>query len=362
MKRVGYLCEEATSLENISKAYRNALRRKQSHPSEFTLQLLENRDAVINAIKFLLDSGAFTPSQPHCFQVVDGISNKIRDVQAPVIYPDQIIHWAYIQAIEPIFMKSMYAHSCGSIPGRGGAHVRKYLEKKLRAPDGRTKYKYCLKMDIHHFFESVNQEILIGLLRRKIKDEKFIGNLADIIRSCKKGLPIGYYTSQWFANFYLERFDHFVKEDLHADVYVRYIDDIVICGSNKRKLHRIREGIMQYLSEQLDLEIKNNWQIFKIAKRGIDFVGFRFYHDRTGIRKGILRNIVRANRQVKEPATKRALTSMISYYGWLNQTDTYIFAQKHLKGSKQDCIRRFKILDKANVNSERELYRLKEVD
>lgn len=361
-KRVGYLYEQMCDDERIREAFHNAIRRKKSQPSEFTRTLIENEEAVVDAIGFILREELFTPAEPHRFKVVDGLSGKIRDVQAPQLSPDQIVHWAMILTLEPVFMRGMYAYCCGSIPGRGPARVKKYLEKKLRSPNGRTQYKYCLKMDIHHFFQSVDQDILVMLLRRKIKDRAMIDLIQSVIFSVHEGLPIGYYTSQWLSNFYLEGFDHYVKEALHADCYVRYVDDIVICGSNKRKLHQMRRDIEDYLWDNLHVSLKDNWQVFKVKSRGIDFVGFRFYHDRTGIRKAILRNIARANRRSMGPATKHALASMISYYGWLDHTDTYVYFKNNLQGTKEGFIKRYKILDKSGVDNEIELRKLKKLD
>lgn len=358
-KRIGYLYEELCQIEQVHDAFHNAIRRKKSHPSDFTRLLIESEDALCEAIQYMMEYEIYEPSTPHCFKVVDGISGKVRDVQAPQLCPDQIIHWNLMLTLDRVIMKGMYAHSCGSIPGRGPSHAKRYLEKKLRSPGGTSKYKFCLKMDIHHFFQSIDQDILVLMFRRKIKDKKMLALIEAIIYSVQEGLPIGYYTSQWFSNFYLEAFDHFVKEELKVDCYVRYVDDIVICGSNKRKLHRICDRIAEYLWDNLHLKLKDNYQVFRVAVRGIDFCGFRFYHDRTGIRKAILINIARANRKLDGPATKHALASMISYYGWLDQTDTYVYMKRNLTGSKQNAIRRFKILDKAGLDSEVELMKLK---
>ena len=92
-----------------------------------------------------------------------------RDIAAPLQVPDQIAHWALVQVMEPSLMKGMYRYCCGSIPNRGPGDVRKYLSKKLNESHAKSKYKYCLKMDIHHFFQSVDKEILIKLLEHKVK-------------------------------------------------------------------------------------------------------------------------------------------------------------------------------------------------
>lgn len=80
--------------------------------------------------------------------------------------------------------------------------------------------------------------------------------LKEIIEEMRKGVPLGYFTSQWFGNFYLKALDHYIKEELHAEHYMRYMDDMVILGKSKKKLHKIHAAIETYLNDNLDLEIK----------------------------------------------------------------------------------------------------------
>ncbi|MCB5607984.1 RNA-directed DNA polymerase, partial [[Ruminococcus] gnavus] len=75
--------------------------------------------------------------------------------------------------------------------------------------------------------------------------------------------PLGYFTSQWFGNFYLKALDHYIKEELRAEHYMRYMDDMVILGKSKKKLHKIHAAIETYLNDNLDLEIKGDWQVFR---------------------------------------------------------------------------------------------------
>ena len=108
------------------------------------------------------------------------------------------------------------------------------------------------------------------------------------------GVPIGYYTSQWFANFYLQDFDHYVKEVLKAGAYIRYVDDIVIFGRNKKELRKTFEAMREELSK-LGLTVKKNYRLFRFdyidkkdgKRKGcfLDFMGFRFYRDKTTLRR-----------------------------------------------------------------------------
>lgn len=172
--------------------------------------------------------------------------------------------------------------------------------------------------------------------RRKIRDERFLRVLEAIVQSNvvieadgserAVGLPIGFYSSQWLANWYLEPLDRFVKQECGAKFYVRYMDDIVVLGSNKRELHRMRERIAGCLAG-MGLALKDNWQVFKLDYEGrgraIDFMGFKFWRRRTTLRKGILRRARRALRklaelrQVCEEVTGYFYARAMSYKGWL---------------------------------------------
>lgn len=284
-------------------------------------------------------------------EINDGITQKKRYIIKPHYKYEQIIHHAIVQAMEPIFMRGMYRYCCGSVPGRGSHFGKKYIEHFIRK--NKSDIKYCLKMDVHHFFQSVSQEILKEKLQRTIHDKDALWLLFLMIDAYsdheengrKYGIPLGYYTSQWFANWYLQSLDHFIKEKLHVKCYVRYMDDMIIFGRNKKELHRVREEISQYLKNELELELKDNWQVFrfeyvshkdgKIRGRPLDFMGFEFHRDRTVLRKSIMMKATRkATKIYKKKATWYDATQMLSYLGWFSTTDTYNCYQKYMK----DCL------------------------
>ncbi len=121
----------------------------------------------------------------------------------------------------------------------------------------------CLKMDIRHFFESVDHDVLKAWLKKKIRDERMLYILELIIDGSEVGLPLGFYTSQWLSNFMLQPLDHFIKEQLKAVHYIRYMDDMVVFGKNKKELHRIQQEIERFLREKFNLQMKGNWQVFR---------------------------------------------------------------------------------------------------
>lgn len=325
MKREGFIYEKICDIDNIKEAIKEVSKRKTKRKN--VKYILDNIEEKAKEIQELLINENYIPSPYKIFILKEGINKKEREIRAPKFFPDQIIHRLLIKQIEYILIRGMYKFSCASIKNRGVHYGKKYLEKWLRKDKKNT--KYCLKLDIQKFFPSVNNFIMKELFTYKIKDKKVLNLINIIIDSCEKGLPIGNYTSQWFANFYLEKLDHFIKQNLQAIYYMRYMDDIVILGNNKRKLHKIRKSIEDFL-EFFSLKIKSNWQVFRIDDRGLDFLGFRFYHFKTIIRKKLMFRISNTNNKFNKFKSLNHSYSLVSYFGWLRHSDSGIFIKRFI--------------------------------
>lgn len=226
--------------------------------------------------------------------------------------------------LEPIFIKNFIKHTYACIKGRGIHLLAKNIKKVLtKYPD---KTKYCLKLDIQKFYPSIDHNILMKQLNRKIKDKKLLKLLQEIVDSVK-GVPIGNYLSQFFANFFLSTLDHWMKEEVRCKFYYRYSDDIVIFGDDKGYLQNILIAIKIFLKYVLSLKIKQNYQIFPVDSRGVDFVGYRFYHTHTLLRKSIKYRIFKLINKYKHGViTNEELNvRMQAYFGWLKYCNS-----KHL--------------------------------
>ena len=267
--------------------------------------------------------------------IYDGISRKERTIIVPTM-EELIVQHNVVNALKPLFCKGMYEHSYASLPGRGAHKGKKVIEKWIRT-DPRN-CKYVLKMDIKHFFDSIPHDILKAKLSKTIHDEKMLDLLFRIIDVTEAGIPLGFYTSQWLSNWYLQGLDHYIKEQLGAAHYIRYMDDMVVFGSNKRVLHQMRQAISNYLGTELGLTLKENWQVFRFSYgdnkgRDLDFMGFRFYRNKTILRKTIMYKASRKARKIykKEKATIYDARQMLSYLGWIDCTDTYQMYWKWIK-------------------------------
>lgn len=341
MKSYNHLMEKFLSEENYFEGVRNATRHKGGKKRKYR-KARYVRDHAKELKGYYLGQAADFHNDRHKPKIInDGINRKQRIILVPTMR-EQVIHHMIINVMKPIFMKSMYEHSYGSIPGRGAHMAKDRIERWIRRND--RNMKYCLKMDVKKYFDSIPHDILKTKLAAIIHDKAFLAVLNEVVDATgtDRGIPIGFYTSQWFANWYLTELDHYIKEVLHVKYYVRYMDDMVIFGGNKRELHRIRKEIETYLNERLGLAMKENWQVFLFdyvkkdgthVGRDLDFMGFRFFRDRTILRKTIM---LKATRKAKRLARKIWKTvhdcrQMLSYLGWLDCTDTYGMYKRRIK-------------------------------
>ena len=352
MKSYNHLMEEYLSEENYRLAVRNATKHKGGKKRKYRKARFF-RDHVDELMPELLDYAEHFRNEEHTpKEIYDGIRRKCRHIIVPSMR-EQVVHHMVVNVLKPIFLKGMYEHSYGSLPNRGATRGRgrkkgtrggkETIEKWIRKD--KKGMKYCLKMDIRKYFDSIPHEILKAKLAALIHDRAFLAILFEIVDAMPdgRGIPIGFYTSQWFANWYLSGLDHYIKEQLHARHYIRYMDDMVIFGGNKKELHRIRNEIERYLNEELGLEMKGNWQVFlfhyvrkngKETGRFLDFMGFRFYRNRTTMRRSIMLKAARKAKRIGRKGRRKTIydcKQMLSYLGWIDAADVYGMYRKRIK-------------------------------
>lgn len=223
--------------------------------------VLDNLESEIEIVCNMVSSGNFKPRKHQTVVINEKNYLKVRRIIKPDFRYEQIVHHLIVQSISDCIMSGMYQYVLGSVPNRGAHMGARSIEKWIKKDPANT--KYVLKMDIRHFYESVNHRVLKRWLKKKFRD-KFLLELFDVvIAAADMGLPLGYYTSQWFANFLLQPLDHYIKEKLHTKYMTRYVDDIVCLGRNKKELHKVRLAISEYLENELGLTMKGNWQVFR---------------------------------------------------------------------------------------------------
>ncbi len=169
---------------------------------------------------------------------------------------------------------------------------------------------YILKMDIKKYFENINKNIVYEILQRKIKDKKVLWLTKEILYSNngENNLPIGNYTSQMFANIYLNELDQYVKHKLKGKYYFRYMDDAILIRKTKEETKQDLESIRSFLKDNLKLELNKKTQIFK-NKQGVNFCGYKINEYRLKIRDKGKRKLKRKVKKLEEKVKKGIINS-----------------------------------------------------
>ena len=283
---------------------------------------------------------------PQPYQVETIIERgKVREITKPVFWPDQCVHHFMILVAGPIFAARIHPFAIGSIPGRGPALGIRLLRKWLRRTKAKnaSKVKYCLKCDIRHCYPSLKREVVLYHLERYyFKDPLYLELWKRVLSTCEY-LALGNFTSAFLLNLIFSKVDELLSERKTVTYFVRYIDDIVMFGKNRRKLRRLFENeLIPLLRYDFGLEIKPDWalfkpQPFKPGARSIDFLGFKFYlGGKMGLRKRNWKKLRRDTLRLLGSGTfsfKRC-ASFLSRKGMIEQ----IFCNKFIKDYEIEAI------------------------
>lgn len=356
MKSFNGLFKEMTDHEEIKLSIIEAADHKKKRPE--VKKALADLDGKADEIEEKYRAGTWRPPRHEKSRLCEGSHKKERMIEKPRWDDEQIVHHSLIRQFRKIALPRMYRYSCGSIPGRG-PHDAVAAMKRWR--DGyQGKRFYVAELDIKGFYDNVDTEILKGKLSRIIRDKRYLRELFKVIDTGAPGLPKGFYTSPWFANFLLTPLDNYITQTLRPDHYLRYMDNMFLFSRNKKELHKIVRAISGYLNTELHLELKENWQVFrfeslnrktgKVTGRAINCLGFVIHRDRVTMRKSILKRArAKANRiKRRGHLTRIDASSIISYMGWFSHTDTYGYYLRWIKPkvSVQYCKRRVSAISK----------------
>lgn len=343
MKRIGNIYKNVWNKENCKAAILEAAKNKKRRRN--VKRILESLDDYAEELSVMLKNHTYRPSPYTVRWINDGIKQKRRRLAKPRFWPDQCVHHALDRVMAPVMLKGLYYYSTGSVKGRGEARSKKGIERFLKNHPEQSKYVY--KMDIHHYYDSISHKEIKAALRKKIKDPEVLWLYGEIIDSyprlavdpengpadLDKGIPIGIDPSRWLCNFLLQRLDHEIKHFLGKKSFLtRYVDDIVIIGPNKRKLHKVRTMIGNQL-KKMKLTVKKNWQVFRLSSRPIDFLGYKFYKEKTTIRKTILKRLKRKIQRVSKmrKISLRNAAGLLSQLAYVKRSNSQYFREKYMK-------------------------------
>ena len=328
MKRHGNLFSDIVTKENIWFAHQRGKRGKCSYKE---VQLIEkNPDYWLNRLRTSLIDGSFSTANYYIFKVYEP---KEREIFKLPYFPDRVVHHAILNILKPIWDKLFIYDVYSSIEGKG---IHAAINRLQGFLNNSRDTRYCLQFDVSKFYPSVDHNILMQRIIHKIKDSNVLMLLEDIVRSPPgdKGIPIGNYTSQYFANLYLNKFDHWLKHILGIKYYIRYADDGIILSGNKKRLHAIKDAISQYFSSHLKLSLNSKTQVYSVADRGIDFLGYRTFRNYILLRKRSAKKFKRKLRQIKQYHKKMTpqhiISSVMSFLGWIQHCDGYNLLKSYI--------------------------------
>ena len=238
-------------------------------------------------------------------------------------YIDRIVHQWYVHEfikpyIVPRFIKDTYA----CIDNRGTHLAIDTLQKYMRKMRNQYGKYYIVKCDIKGFFYNIDKDVLYDILKRIIKDKK-LRELTKLFiyesMKDKKGLPIGNYTSQYFANIYLNQLDHYLKEKVGVKYYVRYMDDFISLVQTEEEAKSLLTTIQRFVEDKLHIEL-NEKSIYFENKLGVEFCGFHLYEDYRKLRKRSRKKMskkIRKWNQLYKAGVLNLHDVMLSWNAWI---------------------------------------------
>lgn len=288
---------------------------------EFSLRLTDN----ILQLHGRLANLEYRHGPYHDFYISDP---KLRHIHKASVC-DRLIHHAIYRKLYPFFSKTFIAHSYSCQLNKGTHRALKDFRKMANiVSQNSTRTCWILQCDIRKFFDSIDHQVLLEILKDYIEDEKIIRLLSNIIISFQggqgNGLPLGNLTSQLFINIYMNVFDQYVKHRLKARHYIRYADDFVIMSEDKEWLVAILAKIDKFLADRLKLQLHPQKVHLKTLASGIDFLGWVHFSNHRVLRNKTKRRMMRKMKDSAKPE------SLASYLGLLKHGDSYNVKQELL--------------------------------
>ncbi len=334
MKTRKHLFPKVFEYENLLLAHENARRGKRNN-SEI-VKFHEKHETYLLDLKDEISSGTWRPDPYREFVQIGLVKRRV--IHAPT-YRDRVVHHAIAQVILPVLEPGWIYDSYACRQGKGSHRAVKRLQSFLRKCNEPN--PYVLQLDISKYYPSIHHGVLLERLSQRIADDGLLSMVERLLYGFSmtgRGIPIGAYTSQIFANVYLDILDHFAKECLCEHFYVRYMDDVVIVG-RKTHLQEIAGEIRWMVEGPLRLKLNPKSKLFP-ASRGTDFCGYRTWRYKMRPRKRTVKaarrrfeRISARARQHKIPFSevKGSVTSFLGYMGHCNGRRTAASALARLK-------------------------------
>ena len=324
--------DKALTYENLMRAHELSKKGKRNRKEIilFEINKEKNIEELYNDLKY----GRYAHGSYTSFKVYEPKERTIE--KAP--YRDRIVHrWIVDNFLIPYYIPSLIQTTYACISKRGMHASAINLQKGLRKMKKSYRNFYILKMDIRKYFNNIDKNILWRILSRRIKDKKVMWVIGQVLKAQprKKGIEIGNYTSQTFANIYLNEVDQYVTRILKVKYYYRYMDDIVLFTKNKQDAKDILEKIKIFLRDNLELELNDKTAIFK-SNQGVNFCGYKINEYRLKIRDKGKRKFKKKNKKLLRAVKVGAISSkearqfLNGHIGYFFTANTYNLRKKHI--------------------------------
>lgn len=311
--------DKKLTYENLMKAH-NLSKRGKGYRKEIILFNLKQEEYIYWLYE-QLKSGKYEHGGYTEFYITEP---KLRRIEKSR-YIDRIVHrWIADNFLEEYFVKTFISTTYACIKNRGMHKACIDVQKAMLHCKRIWNDYYILKMDIRKYFDNIDKDILYKIICKKIIDEKLLKIIKQIIYSTsgKKGQPIGNYTSQCFANIYLNELDQYAKCQLKIKYWFRYMDDAIILTRTKEEAKLILKNITNFLKIKLELELNQKTQIFK-SKQGVNFCGYKINEYRLKIRDKGKRKLKKKVKKLKykirigEITSKEAKKYLAGHMGYI---------------------------------------------
>lgn len=272
-QKFSQIFHDISSFKSLYRGYREA--RKGKRFKGEVVNFSRDLESNILELSDQLESKNYSPRGFKKFTLFDP---KEREISAPY-FRDRVVHRSLHRTLEPIFENSFIYDTYACRPDKGTHAGVKRLQSFMR----KKETDYYLKCDIKGYFDSVDHSTLVQEVGRKVSDEKVLWLVEKLLenyssnRGENKGMPIGTLYSQLFANVYLDRFDHFVKQSLKSSYYVRYMDDFILLSGSKNRLHNLKYAMQGYLEDELELDLPDSKTTLEPVEKGATFLGYRVF-------------------------------------------------------------------------------------
>ena len=324
MKRHGNLYSKITEMENLELAFILSARGKRW---QHKVQKAEKKkDELLKNLQELLIKREFKTA-PYRTKIL--YEPKRREAHVLPFYPDRITHHAVMNVVIPIWLPYFYKHVYGCIPGRGQQAASTQCMRFVH------KYRYCAQLDVRHFFASINHEIMMRIIRKKIKDKDVLGWFDELIKSTggEKGIGLGNFPSPWMGNLYLNELDQEIIKRFPNIGYERYCDDMLAFSNSKLEARQVADFIESFLLNKLKLTLSAK-HVYPTSQ-GVDFVGYRhFPNGKILVRKSTAARMKRKIRAIpwlvkhRKLSLSQARSTLASIAGWMKWANSYNLRMK----------------------------------